>query len=48
MEAFAGPPCESEAALEPQGEALAPRPAGEGFFTVSEGDAQPLHESRVG
>ena len=41
--AFAGTPCLVNMAAEPQGEAVAFTAAGTGFFTVSEGAAQPIY-----
>ena len=42
-EALAGVPCEAPSMLEPQGEAIAFTPAGDGYYTVSEGANPPLY-----
>jgi hypothetical protein len=42
-EALAGTPCEAPSMVEPQGEAIAFTPDGDGYYTVSEGANPPLY-----
>ena len=42
-DALSGVPCEVPSAIEPQGEAIAFDPSGDGYFTVSEGADPPLY-----
>lgn len=42
-EALRGPRCTMPIREEPQGEALAFTPDGKGYYTLSEGERQPLH-----
>lgn len=46
-EALAGVPCEAPSAIEPQGEAIAFTPDGDGYYTVSEGVSPPLYRFGV-